>query len=639
MFKLRYRKYIVLIGLMICTSAWGSGHDKGKHPHSHASGVTAEPPNWWIGMRRPHLQLLVEAPGIAATRASLTYPGVRIDSVIPGEHPDCIIVHLQISAEAKPGLVPLNFSVLAKGKPTLLYELNYPLMARTASPDSLKGFDASDVVCLITPDRFANGNPGNDRVAGMREQEVDRSKPYARHGGDIQGMIDRLDYLQSMGFTALWPQPMLENDMPEASYHGYAITHHYRVDPRFGSLNDYVALSDSLRARHMKLIFDGVLNHIGREHRWVQKPPLKGWINRKSPLEISNHRRTVHHDPYASRADYRHMTQGWFVESMPDLNGGHPEVATYLIQHSIWWIETLRLGGIRQDTYSYSDSSLLSKWSCRIMEEYPRMSLVGEEWSLNPLITSRWQAYPGIRRAPAGGCLGSVMDFPLHAGLVSALTAPARPDFSEGMARLYETLANDFIYQNPRQLMVFGDNHDMDRIFTQLNEDTALMFMAINYLSVVRGVPQWYYGAEILASSSHARGHHGYIRSDFPGGWKGDAVDAFTGLGLTPAQKRTQSYMGAMLRWRAQQASIHYGGTLHFAPDDELYVMARTARRGQVVLIINRSNRVRSVQAAEYDEVLRGQRLLQRAPSGEGVDWSEPLSLEPMSSIVLYMNP
>jgi len=616
-----------------------AAHDKGKHRHSHSEGVSAEPPNWWIGMREPQLQLIVEAPGIAATQVQLTYPGLRIDSVIPGDHPDYIILHLHISTETKPGQLPFKFMLTARGKPTLLYELNYPLRERAVSPDSLRGFDATDVVCLITPDRFANGNPSNDRVVGLREQEVDRQKPYARHGGDIQGMIDRLNYLQSMGFTALWPQPMLENDMPEASYHGYAITHHYKVDPRFGSLNEYVALSDSLRARNMKLIFDGVLNHIGREHRWVQKPPLKGWINQNSPLEISNHRRTVHHDPYASKADYNRMTRGWFVESMPDLNGGHPEVATYLIQHSIWWIETLRLGGIRQDTYSYSDSSLLSKWSCRIMDEYPKMSLVGEEWSLNPLITSRWQARPGIRTAPAGGCLGSVMDFPLQAGLVAALTAPARPDFSEGMARIYETLANDFIYQNPRQLMVFGDNHDMDRIFTQLNEDTALMFMAINYLSVVRGVPQWYYGSEILASSSHARGHHGYIRSDFPGGWKGDAVDAFTGLGLTPAQKRTQSYMGAMLRWRAQQAPIHYGGTLHFAPEGELYVMARTAPRGQVLLIINRSNQVRSVRAADYDEVLRGQRLLQQAPNGEGVDWSKPLSVNPMSSIVLYTNP
>jgi len=629
---------IYLHVLILFTSSMAWGHDKGKCSHSHSEGVTAEPPNWWTGMRQPRLQLILEAPGIAATQPSFTYIGVHLDSVIPGDHPDYLILHLNISSEANPGELPLKFHLSEKGKPTLLYELNYPLQARRDSPDSLSGFDASDVVCLITPDRFANGNPGNDRVAGMREQEVDRMKPYARHGGDIKGMIDRVGYLQSMGFTTVWPQPMLENDMPEASYHGYSITHHYKVDPRFGTLNEYIALADSLRARNMKLIFDGVLNHIGSEHRWVQKTPLKGWINRKSPIEISNHRRTVHHDPYASKADYGHMTQGWFVESMPDLNGSHPEVVQYLIQHSIWWIETLRLGGIRQDTYSYSDSSLLSKWSCRIMEEYPGMSLVGEEWSLNPLITSRWQAYPGIRQAPAGGCLGSVMDFPLQAGMVAALTAPPRPDFSEGMARLYETLANDFIYQNPRQLMVFGDNHDMDRIFTQLNEDTELMFMAINFLSVVRGVPQWYYGTEILASSSHARGHHGYIRSDFPGGWKGDAVDAFTGVGLSDAQKSMQSYMGAMLRWRAQQPAIHIGGTLHFAPDDELYVMARTSRRGQVLLVINRSNRARTLNAADYDEVLRGQRMLQRAPTGEAVNWNESLNIPPMSSVVLKVS-
>jgi glycosidase len=626
-----------LLFLLACLRVWG--HDKGKNPHRHTDGVTAEPPNWWIGMKQPGLQVILEAPGIAATRPELDYPGVRLDSIIPGDHPDYLFLHLEVGPDAAAGRVPFKMYVNEKGKKVLLYAFDYPLLARRRSPDSLIGFDASDVICLVTPDRFANGNPSNDRVEGMREQRVDRTQPYARHGGDLMGMIQRLPYLESMGFTALWPQPLLENDMPEASYHGYAITNHYRVDPRFGSLGEYVALADSLRARRMKLIFDGVLNHIGVHHRWVQKSPLEGWINRKSPLEISNHRRTIHHDPYGSKSDYAGMTRGWFVESMPDLNGRHPEVARYLIQHSIWWIETLGLGGIRQDTYSYSDSSLLSKWSCRIMEEYPRMSLVGEEWSLNPAITSRWQAHPGFKTAPAGGCLGSVMDFPLQASLVAGLTAPSRPDFSEGMARLYESLANDFLYRNPRQLVVFGDNHDMDRLFTQLNEDTALMYMAINYLSVVRGVPQWYYGTEVLTSNGHARGHHGHIRSDFPGGWLGDTVDAFRGLGLTASQRAAQAYMRALLRWRRQQTAIHYGGSLHFAPNDELYVLARTARRALVLLVMNRSRRPRLLEASDYDEVLLGRRLLQSAPTGDSVDWSRPITIPPMSSVIYFINP
>ncbi|MFM2360204.1 MAG: hypothetical protein RLY16_2197, partial [Bacteroidota bacterium] len=515
-----------------------------------------EPPNWWVGMQHTQLQLLIHGKAIGETKPVLQYPGVKILKATKGDSKNYLFVDLIIEKNTRPGNINLQF--IQNGK--IVYQHAYPLLQRQKGSANLKGFNSSDVIYLITPDRFANGTETNDVVPGMREQKINRANVGARHGGDIQGMINHLDYIKEMGFTAIWPQPMLENDMAAYSYHGYSITNHYRVDPRYGDLAIYKTLSQQARERGIKLIFDGVVNHIGVNYWWMQDLPFKDWINHADTPVITNHKRTTIEDIYASQYDKALQTNGWFDNTMPDMNGKNPFMANYLIQNSIWWIETLQLGGLRQDTYCYSDKTFLKNWSCRIMQEYPDFNMVGEEWSINPLITSYWQRNKKNHDGYSG-CLKTVMDFPLQAALVKALTYKEVSKWDDGMTKLYEGLANDFIYPNPNDILVMGDNHDMDRLFTQLNRDVDLTQMALGYLLTIRGIPQIYYGTEILMENSEHPNDHGWIRSDFPGGWKTDSVNAFTGKGLTIDQKNTQSYLKQLLQWRKNNDVIATGST------------------------------------------------------------------------------
>jgi glycosidase len=338
-------------------------------------------------MKNPRMQLMVEGLGIGSAQPSLVYPGVRIEKVIPADSKNYLFIDLYIQPGTKPGTLPIIFHYPQQKKDTLRYQL----LSRQRDPRELKGFQSTDVVYLIMPDRFANGDPSNDVVEGMKEASVRRDLPGGRHGGDLRGIINHLDYIKDMGFTAIWCTPLLENNMSTYSYHGYSITDHYRIDPRYGTMDDYRELAMKARQKGIKLIFDEVLNHCGSEHRWMKDLPMKNWINKADAYQITTHRRTTNQDPYASNYDKDLMTRGWFDKTMPDMNSENPLVANYLIQRSIWFTETLQLGGIRQDTYGYSNKDFLQKWSCRMMEEYPNYSMVGEEWSYNPLIESYWQ--------------------------------------------------------------------------------------------------------------------------------------------------------------------------------------------------------------------------------------------------------
>lgn len=418
-----------------------------------------EPLHWWVGLKNPKLQLLVHGDKIAELTPVIDYSGVRITKVHRADSPNYLFLDLVISPLAKPGKMNIYF----KDHEKIVHNFPYSLLAREKPSSAFKGFDASDAIYLITPDRFANGNLDNDVIEGMREAKIDRNFEGGRHGGDIRGIINHLDYIKNMGFTAIWPTPMLENNMAVYSYHGYSITNHYQVDPRFGTLNEYIELSKKAKEKGIKLIFDEVLNHTGLHYWWKDDLPFNNWINFQGKYQASNHRRTVNQDLYASDYDKKLMTQGWFDSSMPDMNAENPFLANYLIQNSIWWIETLQLGGIRQDTYGYSNKNFLKQWSCSIMDEYPNFSLVGEEWSYNPLITSYWQQGK-TNRDQYAGCLTSVMDFPLQGALVAALKEKDDKHFSKGLPALYEALANDFVYPNPNRLLIMADNHDMDRI-------------------------------------------------------------------------------------------------------------------------------------------------------------------------------
>jgi glycosidase len=599
----------------------------------HAQVRRIEPLNWWVGMKNPNVQLLIYGEGIGETTPLIRYKGVTVRKVHRADSPNYLFVDVHITPKTRPGAFPIHFQKNGK----TLFSQNYSLLPRQPGTDRLQGFHSGDVICLITPDRFANGDARNDVAGGMQERNIDRQFDGGRHGGDIRGIINSLDYLAGMGFTAIWSTPLLENDMPAYSYHGYAITDHYRVDPRFGTLDEYMELSEKARAKGLKLIFDGVVNHIGSSHWWMRDLPFKNWLNHPDTLLLTNHRRTVNQDIYASEFDKNLHTRGWFVPSMPDLNGQNPFMAVYLLQNSVWWIETLQLGGIRQDTYCYSDKDFLKKWSCGIMAEYPDFNIVGEEWSLNPLITSYWQQGKNTHDKYSG-CLKSVMDFPLQAALVQALTAPEGSDFSNGMTRLYEALANDFIYADPQNILVFGDNHDMDRLFTQLNRDVDLTHMALTYLLTIRGIPQIYYGTEVLSDNSAAPNNHGVIRSDFPGGWPGDAANVFTGQGLNENQRRTQAFLKKMLNWRKSAVAVHWGKTLHFAPFSGVYVFFRYTPGQTVMVILNKNTAPVSVDLRRFEEILSGKATGRNVLSGESIPLDKALRVDGKSALVLEIN-
>jgi neopullulanase len=574
--------------------------------------LRVEPMHWWAGMKDPKLQLLVHGEGIGSTTPVIRNPQVTLKKVHKADSPNYLFIDLQFSPGVTPGIFAIQF--VKNGKMVASY--NYQLYERRRNSANRVGFNSSDVMYLITPDRFANGDPSNDVVNGMREEKLDRKHDYGRHGGDIRGIINNLDYIQSMGFTSIWPTPMLENDMKESSYHGYAITDHYKVDPRMGTLAEYMELGEKCDTKGIKLVFDGVANHTGINYWWMKDLPFKNWINYPDSMQNTNHRRTVNQDPYASQYDSKLMVKGWFVRSMPDVNHDNPFLANYIIQNNIWWIEKLMLKGIRQDTYPYSQKKFLEQWSCRIMNEYPQFGLVGEEWTTNPLIVAYWQKGK-LNSTGYKGCMGSTMDFPMQAAMVQALTEPE--GWNTGLVKFYEGLANDFVYASPKDLLIFGDNHDMDRLFTQVKSDAALHKMALTWLLTSRGIPQVYYGTEVLIQNNAKPGDHGLIRTDFPGGWQGDAVNAFTGQGLSEDQKDVQDFTRKMLNWRKHKKVIHSGNTRHFAPDNGVYVYFRYDGKDTVMAIMNKNVKEIHPDIKWLEEMLKNKKQAVDVLSGRSV--------------------
>jgi glycosidase len=591
-----------------------------------------EPLNWWVGMKDPQVQLLVNGVDIGVTVPQISYPGVTIKGFTKGDSKNYLFIDLLISKTAKPGTLIIRFTQNGKER----YRYNYSLLQRVQEGAAFKGFNSSDVICLIMPDRFANGDYSNDTIAGMKENKIERSFPGGRHGGDIRGMINHLDYLKELGYTAIWPTPMLENNMPAYSYHGYAITDHYKVDPRYGTLEEYKELSAKMRSRGMKLIFDEVLNHTGTHYWWMNDLPFKDWLNYPPPhpYTVTNHRRTVNQDIHASEYDKLIWSKGWFDKTMSDMNGKNPFMANYLIQNTIWWIETLQLGGIRQDTYGYSDKTFLKNWSCRIMNEYPNFSLVGEEWSINPLITSYWQK--GKQNADGySGCLTTVMDFPVQAALIQSLNGEEGESYNAPFTKLYEALANDFAYPDPNNTLVMADNHDMDRLFMQLKQDPALVKMALTYICTIRGIPQLFYGTEINMDNTPHHKNDGIIRSDFPGGWKGDSINAFTGQGLTDQQKDMQGYVKQLLNWRKQQPVIANGKTMHFAPFDGLYVYFRYDEKKTIMVIMNKNNKETNVNCERFSEILGQGSTGKDIMTNQLFDLRQGINVKPKTTAVL----
>ncbi|MCP9200951.1 glycoside hydrolase family 13 protein [Gramella sp. GC03-9] len=583
-----------------------------------------EPPNWWIGFEDNSLQLLVHGENMGNYEPSIDHEGVKIEKTHKADSPNYLFIDVIISENAKAGTFDIVFEDSEGDAQTYEYELK----ERNRPEEHFIGFDNTDAIYLITPDRFANGDTSNDTDASLNEKTIDRADDYARHGGDIRGIIDHLDYIDEMGFTAIWSSPLLINDMKSGSYHGYAITDFYRVDPRFGSLEEYKELVEKTREKDIKIIMDQVANHSGVEHWWMKDLPFDDWVNYQQRFEdgeeivYSNHRRTTNQDLYASEYDKKRMNDGWFVRTMPDLNQRNPFMAEYIIQNSIWWIETLGLGGIRQDTYPYPDKEFMGEWAGAIMKEYPNFNIVGEEWSSNPLLIRYWQ--DGVDNGYDSN-LRSTMDFAMQTNIVQGLNEDE--SWGTGLIKLYDGLANDFAYASPEDILLFPDNHDMSRIYTQLKEDVPNTKMALSYILVLPRIVQIYYGTEILMDDTAKPGDHGLIRTEFPGGWSDSESNAFTGEGLSSEEKDMQNFLKTLLNYRKNSQAIQNGKTKHFAPEAGTYLISRSSGDETVVLILNKNEGNTQLELDRFSELGLENAQLRNVITGETLKWDDKLEL------------
>ncbi|WP_286262852.1 glycoside hydrolase family 13 protein [Thalassotalea atypica] len=585
-----------------------------------------EPAFWWVDMHENKLQILVHGKDIADLTPRIDNPHVIMQRFNQVQSNNYLFLDLVVRDQAKSQTVKIDF--LKDDKVMTSYD--YKLLNRNKHSNAVRSYGPSDVIYLITPDRFANGDLTNDQVKSLSEG-VARNKPGGRHGGDIEGIINRLNYISDMGFTQLWLNPVIENSQPSYSYHGYSTTDFYSIDPRFGNNKLYRKLSKEAQKRDIGLIKDVVLNHGGSGHWWHNDLPMDNWYNNQgNEYQGTNHKREALHDPHAIPSDAKTFSDGWFVKTMPDLNQRNPYMANYLIQNTIWWIEYANLSGLRVDTYSYPDKTFLTEWTKRVTDEYPTINIVGEEWTTNPALVSYWQKGKNTHDGYQS-YLPSLMDFPLQDAIVKSLKN--KEDWNSGLNELYRALANDFLYPDPANLVVFADNHDMSRIFTQLDEDYAKFKIAMTYLLTTRGIPQVFYGTEILMKNPGTT-DHGVIRTDFPGGWKGDKVNAFTGKGLSRQQLDAQKFIHQLLNWRKTASAIHTGKLNHYAPENGIYVYFRHNDDQKVMVVINKSEKAQLLRKENYTEMLAKNKLAKSILTKQTFSLEKPINIPANSAYV-----
>ena len=586
-----------------------------------------EPPNWWVGMNNPSLQILLYGDDIGALTPVISHANVQLKKVQSVENPNYLFLDLLLADDM--AATTVNIDLLKGNK--IVKRIEYAFLDREAGLTA-NGFDSSDVMYLITPDRFANGDTSNDEILGMREG-LDRSFDSGRHGGDIKGILDNIDYIKELGFTAIWLNPILENDMDTYSYHGYAATDFYKVDARYGTNEEYKKLCQIAQSKGVKIIMDMILNHSGSEHWFVKDPPTSKWINNNNTFKPTSHKRTTHQDPYASEYDKKAFVDGWFVDTMPDLNQREALMATYLIQNTLWWIEYAGIKGIRMDTYPYPDKNFMSDWTAAVMDQYPNFNIVGEEWSLNPVVVSFWQRGK-VNSNGYVSSLPSVMDFPIQDTFNRSLVAPE--NWNSGWINVYEMLGNDHLYPDPSNLVIFPDNHDMDRFFTQINYDFDLFKMGMVYFSTLRGIPQFYYGTEILMKNE--KEGHGQIRSDFPGGWKGDMINGFTGKGLTTQEQEAKALTTKLLNWRKEKVVIHTGKLMQFAPEDGVYSFFRYNEKETVMIIFNKNDKETAVSMDKYNEMIGDKSNAFDVLNDRRFSLESILRIPPKTALILEIN-
>ena len=610
-----------------------------------------EPTNWFVGMKNPQVQLMVYGKDIRSAEVTTSYPGARVDSLVRLDSPNYLLVYMNVK-DAQPGMMTLNFKG-AKGKTSVKYELK----KRDMKGEDRQGFTNADVLYMLMPDRFASSGK-NLEVKGLNAYTVDRKQPSLRHGGDLEGIRRHLDYFNELGVTALWFTPVLENNSPDhgkqSTYHGYATTDYYRVDPRFGSNADYRALVDEAHKKGLKVVMDMIFNHCGFEHPWVKDMPSKDWFNTPEWLLPENQKNAVKTqtmdgeqttndkylqtsykltpvlDPYASKVDLHETVDGWFVPTMPDLNQRNPHLMTYLIQNSEWWIETVGIDGIRMDTYPYADRKGMAHWMEVLDEEYPNFNTVGETWVTEPAYTAAWQKDSPLQKD--NSYLKTVMDFAFF-DRVNQAKNEETDAWWNGMNRVYNSLCYDYLYKDPSHVMAFIENHDTDRFLGE-GQDTLALKQAMALLLTVNRIPQLYYGTEVLMNGTK-RVTDGFVRKDFPGGFPGDAHNAFTSEGRTKAENDMFRWTARLLHWRQGNEVISKGKQTQFIPQDGVYVVARSWKGRNVMTVINGTSKAATMKVARYAEIIGDAQEATNVLTGHKINIAKDVKLAPRGVMVL----
>ena len=613
-----------------------------------------EPTDWYVGMKDASLQLMVYGEGIKTADVTTDYPGAHIDSLVRLDSPNYLLVYMNLKG-AQPGTMTLLFQQGKQKK-----KVNYTLKAREKKGYEREGFSNADVLYMLMPDRFASGRTDNDQVKGMRAYKNDRSQPSLRHGGDLEGIRQHLDYFKELGVTALWFTPVLENDSPDhgtqSTYHGYATTNYYRVDPRFGSNEEYRQLCDEAHEKGLKIVMDMIFNHSGFEHPWVADMPTQDWFNTPEWLLPENQAKSVALktmdgdakvndkylqtsykltpvvDPYASKIDMHETVDGWFVPTMPDLNQRNPHVIKYLIQNSIWWIETVGIDGIRMDTYPYADAKAMAHWMKVIGEEYPNFNTVGETWVTEPAYTAAWQKDSKI--AKENSYLPTVMDFAFYDRINQAKNEETDAWWN-GFNRIYNNFVYDYLYQKPSNVMAFLENHDTDRFLGE-GKDTVALKQALALLLTVNRTPQLYYGTEVLMNGTKSV-TDGNVRKDFPGGFPGDTKNCFTREGRTQAENAMFDWLSRLLHWRQGNDVIIKGKQTQFIPYKGIYVIARQYNGKTVLTILNGNRKQADMQLDRYAEVIGNATAAKDVITGRTIKLDKKLSLKSRQTLIIEL--
>ena len=629
----------VLAGLCLAVAAW-------------AGEVTrVEPLSWWTGMKTD-LQLLVNGEGIGAYSVAIEGgKGVKIKAVHQADSPNYLFVDVDVTAKAKPGTYTLVFK---KGNEEI--RRPYVIAAREKGSADRKSFTTADLIYLIVPDRFANGDPSNDSTPDTAEK-ARRESPMGRHGGDLQGVIDHLDYIADLGATALWSTPLLGDNAPRGSYHGYACSDYYHIDPRYGSNELYREMVGKAHEKGIKIIMDVVTNHSSTEHWWMKDLPFKDWVHMNDPYVNSNHQMGLALDPNASKADRAVMEEGWFVPSMPDMNLDNPYMLKYFQQWAVWWIEYSGLDGFRVDTWFYNEKVPMSQWAKAVTDEFPDFNIVGENWQANPDYVAYWQK-DNPNTDGFNSYLPSIMDFPLQGAISNALTAPIpgreQPQGMPGRGRrgadisgIYNALSHDFVYHDLSHMMIFLSNHDIARIGDTFGHDPRRMKIAFTLLATLRGIPQMFYGDELMFVTGDPRRDDGRLRMDFPGGWPGDPVDLFTEEGRAKAAADStwahaadlHDYVRTLFQWRKGSSAVQNGRTLHFIPEKNTYGYFRYDGRETVFVFINNSDEEVTVPWTRFREMSEGLGEGVNVLTGERVTVSDATRVAPQSALVVDYRP